>query len=435
MELKINIPFHVAFIIDKLENSGFEAYIVGGCVRDSIMGKVPHDWDICTSALPEQVISVFRDYKVSSTGLRHGTVTVVIEYIPYEITTYRIEGEYRDNRRPGKVEFVLNLESDIKRRDFTVNAMAYNHKRGLIDLYSGVRDIENKKIKCVGNPCDRLQEDSLRILRAIRFAVRFGFRIEDETFDAMKNNKYLLKNISAERVSSELTEILANLKFVDENKDCPGTKCSYNNTYSSMVIEFIRAVVPDNFNIDYDKAEFNLYNSFPSVELRLAIIFDNPHIKDILKKLRFSTKIINTAVTVRKYGYKILAEIDIWAAEGNINKPYYARKLLNKIKLNLVRLAIEFAKSQSRNNDELSTLLEYLYFNVSKCALNKDVCSLSALALNGSDLIRLGYKGNQVGLILNVLLDMVMQDKVLNIKEDLIKSISNISFLAEKTKK
>ena len=131
MELKINIPFHVAFIIDKLENSGFEAYIVGGCVRDSIMGKVPHDWDICTSALPEQVISVFRDYKVSSTGLRHGTVTVVIEYIPYEITTYRIEGEYRDNRRPGKVEFVLNLESDIKRRDFTVNAMAYNHKRGL----------------------------------------------------------------------------------------------------------------------------------------------------------------------------------------------------------------------------------------------------------------------------------------------------------------
>ena len=172
------------------------------------MGKVPHDWDICTSALPEQVISVFRDYKVSSTGLRHGTVTVVIEYIPYEITTYRIEGEYRDNRRPGKVEFVLNLESDIKRRDFTVKAMAYNHKRGLIDLYSGVRDIENKKIKCVGNPCDRLQEDSLRILRAIRFAVRFGFRIEAETFDAMKNTKYLLKNISAARVSSELTEIL-----------------------------------------------------------------------------------------------------------------------------------------------------------------------------------------------------------------------------------
>ena len=179
--MKINLPSAVCFLLGRLHEKGFEAYVVGGCVRDSVMGIVPHDWDICTSATPDQMIEVFSDCKVIPTGLQHGTISVVIDNVPYEITTYRIDGEYEDNRHPKSVEFVSDLKLDLMRRDFTINAMAYNEQDGLVDLFGGIEDISKREIKCVGNPDDRFQEDALRILRAIRFAIRYNFKIELNT--------------------------------------------------------------------------------------------------------------------------------------------------------------------------------------------------------------------------------------------------------------
>ena len=172
----IKIPADATQIIERLEKAGFEAYVVGGCVRDSLLGKNPHDWDITTSALPEQVKSLFSH--TVDTGLKHGTVTVLLEKEPFEVTTYRIDGEYDDGRHPNQVEFTLSLEEDLKRRDFTINAMAYNPQRGLVDLFGGIEDLEKGIIKCVGNPVERFSEDALRMMRAVRFAAQLDFEIE-----------------------------------------------------------------------------------------------------------------------------------------------------------------------------------------------------------------------------------------------------------------
>lgn len=204
--MELRLPSNVKYILNKLNVCGYEAYVVGGCVRDSIIGLIPHDWDICTSALPEQIIKVFNDHKIIPTGLKHGTVTVVIDNEQYEITTYRIDGKYKDNRHPSEVTFTSSLKEDLKRRDFTVNAMAYNPSIGLIDFFGGKKDITNRVIKCVGRPDDRFNEDALRILRAIRFSITLGYDIEFKTLQSIYRNKSLLKNISIERINTEITK-------------------------------------------------------------------------------------------------------------------------------------------------------------------------------------------------------------------------------------
>ena len=204
----INTPKEVNTIIQKLNNSGFEAFIVGGCVRDCIMGNAPHDWDICTSAKPDQTQACFCDYKTIDVGKKHGTIGVVMHGGIYEITTYRVDGEYEDNRHPQSVEFTSNINDDLSRRDFTVNAMAYNEKDGFVDSFGGREDIANKLIKCVGNPTDRFNEDSLRILRGLRFASRFDFEIEANTAKAIHDCKSLLHNVANERIREELIGIL-----------------------------------------------------------------------------------------------------------------------------------------------------------------------------------------------------------------------------------
>ena len=206
--MTLNIPSKAKTIITLLENAGFEAFCVGGAVRDSIMGLNPTDWDITTSASPEDTVMVFKDYKTVDTGLKHGTLTVVIDKTPFEVTTYRVDGDYNDNRHPENVHFTKNLSDDLSRRDFTVNALAYNDKTGLVDLYGGQEDIYNSIVKTVGNPSARFQEDGLRIMRALRFASVLGFTIESETAKAIHDNKDLLKNISAERLAVELTKLV-----------------------------------------------------------------------------------------------------------------------------------------------------------------------------------------------------------------------------------
>ena len=205
----MDIPQHAATVLKHLETHGFEAYVVGGCVRDSLMGRTPKDWDVCTNARPEEVLRVFRKFHVIKTGLKHGTVTVMVNRKPVEVTTFRIDGAYTDNRHPDAVSFVSRVEEDLARRDFTINAMAYTPRRGLVDAFGGREDLAARTIRCVGEPDARFHEDGLRILRALRFAARFDFNIETETAHSIRRNRHLLANVSAERIFSELKGILA----------------------------------------------------------------------------------------------------------------------------------------------------------------------------------------------------------------------------------
>ena len=204
--LRIEMPEGAEEIISRLKGRGYEAFAVGGCVRDSIMGRTPEDWDITTSALPAQVKEVFR--RTIDTGIQHGTVTVMKGGIGYEVTTYRIDGEYRDGRHPSSVSFTSNLREDLRRRDFTINAMAYSHETGLVDAFGGLEDMKAGRIRCVGDPVERFTEDALRILRAIRFSAQLDFSIEDETLKAITTMAPNLAKVSRERVQTELTKLL-----------------------------------------------------------------------------------------------------------------------------------------------------------------------------------------------------------------------------------
>ena len=202
----IALPQDVAFIIHKIEKAGFEAFAVGGCIRDSLLSRTPNDWDITTSALPEQVKALFPH--TIDTGIKHGTVTVMCHHVGYEVTTYRIDGEYEDGRHPKQVVFTPSLIEDLKRRDFTINAMAYNDSRGLVDAFEGQQDLQKGVIRAVGEPEKRFSEDALRIMRAVRFAAQLGYTIEEETEAAMRRLSDTLTKISAERIQVELVKLL-----------------------------------------------------------------------------------------------------------------------------------------------------------------------------------------------------------------------------------
>lgn len=205
---KVFIPDAPKQLMQVLLDAGYEAYVVGGCVRDFLLGQEPHDWDICTNALPDQMKECFANYHVIETGLQHGTLTVMVDHVGCEITTYRIDGEYTDHRHPDSVQFVGRLQEDLMRRDFTINAMAADISGKIRDFYDGQFDLEHKWIRCVSDPDKRFTEDPLRILRAMRFESKLGFAIEEKTEDSMRKHRYLLQHISAERINTELTGIL-----------------------------------------------------------------------------------------------------------------------------------------------------------------------------------------------------------------------------------
>lgn len=211
----ITVPEYALAVVERLESRGYEAYVVGGCVRDSLLGRQPNDWDVCTNALPEDVLRVFRRFHVIKTGLQHGTVTVMSDKQPVEVTTFRIDGNYSDNRHPDAVSFVSRVEEDLARRDFTINAMAYSPTRGLVDAFGGQEDLAAGLIRCVGEPDARFNEDGLRIMRALRFAALFGFAIERETAASVRRNRHLLENVSAERIFKELKGILVGVGVLD----------------------------------------------------------------------------------------------------------------------------------------------------------------------------------------------------------------------------
>ena len=260
-ELRIRIPDRAAVILDTIHKAGYEAYVVGGCVRDAIMGREPHDWDITTSAEPGQVKALFA--RTIDTGLQHGTVTVMQGHEGFEVTTYRIDGKYEDGRHPSEVVFTRSLREDLQRRDFTINAMAYNEQEGVVDLFGGLEDLEKGLIRAVGDPRQRFSEDALRIMRAVRFAAVFGFAIEDETRAAMEEIAPNLDRISAERINAELTKLLVSphpellrtayeagltARFLPELDRCMET--AQNNphhcyTVGEHTIRTVQAVRPD----------------------------------------------------------------------------------------------------------------------------------------------------------------------------------------------
>lgn len=391
----ISIPKDVQFIIDTFYKNGYEAFMVGGCVRDSLLKKEPHDFDITTSAPPEVTVNLFDN--TIPTGLKHGTISVLINNVPYEVTTYRTDGEYIDNRRPDSVRFVTNIYEDLSRRDFTINALAYNHIDKLVDHFNGVNDLNNKIIRTVGDADKRYNEDALRMLRAIRFSSQLNFDIEDTTYNSIIKNSHLIKNISNERICSELTKIAMSNDF--------------NKGFSMLQeTEILKLIMPEinfisNKNID----------SLPKdLSTRLSYLFINTDIDtttNILKHLKFDNKTVS-GVSNLLLAYPLISEC---------NSVLKCKKLLQLItKDNIFNLLCLF---EICNNTELTYIRDVVN------TLIKDNCPLyiKDLNINGKILKEnfLLSSGKMIGEILNYLLDCVMEEKVKNNSTDLLKATNN----------
>ena len=395
----IKIPQSVQYILNQLNKNNFEAYIVGGCVRDSIMKIVPHDWDICTSALPEQVVKVFENHQIIPTGLKHGTVTVIVDEIPFEITTYRIDGEYEDNRHPKNVVYTQNVEKDLLRRDFTINALAYNPNEGIIDIVNGIEDINNKIIKCVGNAGERFREDALRILRAIRFATRYNFDIHYSTIFSILANKKLLKNISKERIYSEMIKTLSN-DYV-----------SAKNFYLLGIC--IKEIVEELKNVDFRSLSHKIEKYQSDIYVRLALLFDfdEETLLTTLKQLKYDNDTIRAVCGISKYGKYICEEYN------NIDSKYLARLLIKELGNKMALLSVDFAAIlHEEEYNKIIKLKDCILIEVE----NNACCNISQMHINGNDLIKLGFQGIEIGICLNTLLEEIMQDKLRNEKGSLL---------------
>lgn len=437
VEIKIEMPREVREIIEALEGAGFEAFAVGGCVRDAVLGRTPADWDITTSAMPEEVKALFP--RTIDTGIQHGTVTVMKNHVGYEVTTYRIDGEYEDARHPKEVSFTSNLIEDLKRRDFTINAMAYNDSVGLVDEFDGIGDLKNKIIRCVGEPKDRFGEDALRMLRAVRFSAQLGFAVEERTKAAISELAENLQKISAERIQVELVKLL-----VSDHPDY--LRAAYETGITAVILPEFDACM----NCEQNHP-FHIYNvgehtlqSLLHVEkdkvLRLTMLFHDfgkplTHSKneegiskfyghpavsaelarDIMRRLKFDN---DTTDKVKK----LVAEHDRFIK----NEPNRVRRAVSKIGKELfpyflkVRRADILAQSPENQKERLEELekLQKIYEDI---LAKEQAVSVKELAVDGKDLLSIGVEqGRQIGEILNNLLDVVLEEPEKNTKEILL---------------
>lgn len=437
--LHITPPAPVREALDTLCGAGFEAYIVGGCVRDALRGAKPHDWDCTTNAKPEQICACFRDFHVIETGLQHGTVTVVIDHMPIEITTYRIDGVYADHRRPDTVTFTDSLTEDLARRDFTVNAMAYHPERGLIDPYHGADDLQAKIIRCVGRPQDRFDEDGLRILRAMRFAAVLDFAIEPDTANAVHMQKTLLHHISAERIDTELTKLLCGIgaervltDFADvlfavlpELEPMHGFDQRNPHHDYDVYIHTLKAVAacppepvlrwaallhdsgkPHTFTEDARGGHFYGHAAV-SVEIAAralkAMKCDRKRYDRVLLLIEYHDTVMNgTEKQLKRIVRRIGAEA--------------ARELLLLHKADVTAQAACHRAERIAESDRLLQMLDEL--------IAADACmSLKQLAVTGSDLMALGIpQGKAVGGMLNRLLEAVIEGTLPNEHEALCRA-------------
>ena len=431
--MKIELPRKVVLIIKNLQRHGYDAYAVGGCVRDSILNRKPEDWDITTSAKPEQGKRIFR--RTVDTGIEHGTVTVLIGKDGFEVTTYRVDGLYEDGRHPKEVTFTSRLEEDLKRRDFTINAMAYNDDERLVDAFGGMRDLNYHLIRCVGDPKERFSEDALRILRAVRFSAQLAFPIEPETAEAIKSLAPNLEKISAERIQAELVKLL-----VSDHPERIQDACELGITkvvlpeWDDMV-----GVKQNTPHHKYDVAAHTVHalqNVKNDKVLRLTMLFHDmgkpvmkttdengrDHFKGhaiaseqiaktVMKRLKFDND------TIRKVT-KLVAYHDYRMEPTGAN----VRRAMHEIGVELfpyylaVRLADTKAQSSYERRGKLENIIQIreLYRNTLR---NKECVTLKDLAVTGTDLINLGIApGKELGTLLNELLDMVIEDPAWNQK-------------------
>ena len=394
--ITIQVPDAAGEIIKQLNTHGFEAYAVGGCVRDSLLGRVPKDWDITTSAKPEQVKQIFA--RTVDTGILHGTVTVLMEHEAYEVTTYRIDGEYEDGRHPKSVEFTGNLLEDLKRRDFTINAMAYSDRDGLVDAFGGAMDLSAGIIRCVGNPMDRFHEDALRILRAIRFSAQLGFRIEEETNKAISAIAPNMEKVSKERIAVELTKLLLS--------DYPEQmKAVFESGIAPYVSEHFSTAERGIFELEKLKrlpsSKYVRWSGF----LRFL---DQKEAAGILKELKLDNDTMDQV--------RILT--GLWKTEIPALKPEI-RKVMSSIKTSLFEDLLNF-QSVFLNGpylDQLKTVRQY----AGEIILDGDCIHLKDMAVTGRDLMETGIKsGPKMGKILEALFDEVLKNPENNNREYLL---------------
>ncbi|SET63507.1 CCA tRNA nucleotidyltransferase [[Clostridium] polysaccharolyticum] len=453
----IAIPEKVEFILNKLLDSGYEAYAVGGCVRDVLLDRIPGDWDITTSAKPEQVKKLFK--RTIDTGIQHGTVTVMLEKEGFEVTTYRIDGEYEDSRHPKSVEFTTNLIEDLKRRDFTINAMAYNHVTGIVDKFGGMEDLKRKRIVCVGNPEERFSEDALRMLRAIRFSGQLGFEIEEHTKDAIAKLASTIQNISAERIRVELDKLLC-AKYPDrffiahktgltdyilpEFNLMMDTPQNNPNHIDVVGVHCIKALLAFHNEVAVSGQYKELYDDHKLYSALCWAIFlhdvgkpamrttdengvdhfrghdeeGSKMVKIILKRLKFDNYTVN-----------MVSQLIRWHDYRYELTPKAIRRAMNKIGGEIIfpLISLQYADvlAQSSYQKEAKLIrLEKSKKLMEERIANKEAFTLKDLAVNGNDLIKAGVApGKEVGDVLKSLLERVLEDPEQNQKEILLNSL------------
>lgn len=394
----IELPKDVRYIIDILTQNGYEAYAVGGCVRDSILGRVPGDWDITTSALPQQVKALFR--RTIDTGIQHGTVTIMLGKNGYEVTTYRIDGKYEDSRHPESVEFTPNLEEDLKRRDFTINAMAYNDENGIVDIFGGIDDIRNRIIRCVGNAHDRFTEDALRILRAVRFSAQLGFEIDKATKDAARELAPTLVKISRERIHTELNKLL-----LSDNPDY------FSVVYELGVMKVIISELEGVNSGDIDRLKVLIKRTKPCLPERYAALLSvigKDKTRAVLKGLKLDNATISMAVKLVEY-------LGITPVLTEPQMRHYINEVGKEDALSVIDFNLAFA-----SEDEYKGYTDMR--NICVTVLERGDCtSLKELRITGKLLMNSGFEaGKQLGGLLEELLLEVLDNPALNDTEYLL---------------
>ncbi|MGN1411995.1 MAG: CCA tRNA nucleotidyltransferase [Oscillospiraceae bacterium] len=435
------IPSYVDTVLNKIISNGYEAFIVGGCVRDFLLNRTPNDFDITTNATPQQVENIFKDYHVIETGLKHGTVTVVVEGITVEITTYRIDGSYSDSRHPDNVQYTSKLKDDLSRRDFTINAMAYNHNVGIVDEFNGINDLKNGLITCVGNPEKRFSEDALRIMRAIRFSSQLNFSIEENTSKKVHELKDTLKKVSMERIAVELNKLIMGEKPHE-------ILTSYSDVISTIIPE-IKPCIKFNQRSRYHKYDvwehmaMTVQNSPKDLNIRLAMLLHdigkpktftldshgNGHFykhayvsaditEKVLKNLKYDNATIKRVTTlVRHHDDEFHNVYDIKKSISTLGEDVF-------FDLISVQQADALSKHEfcSKHVGELEQIK-----TIAKGIISSGEClTLKQLSLNGNDLKSMGITGKHIGSILNTLLDEILKENLKNDKKSLIEYVKKI---------
>lgn len=408
-KLRIELPKDVKYIINTLTENGYEAYAVGGCIRDSILKRNPDDWDITTNALPEQVKELFK--RTVDTGIKHGTVTIMIDKTGYEVTTYRIDGEYEDGRHPNSVEFSTELVEDLKRRDFTINAMAYNDKDGLRDEFGGIGDIRKGMIRCVGSPEERLTEDALRMMRAIRFSAQLGFSVHRETMDAIKKLAPNIKKVSMERVQAELVKTLLSDKpeTVELFAEC---------RILEQILPHVDRILKSPKKTIALKMLSNAEKT-PVMRYAALLYYAGPEAAyETLRALKLDNYTTETVEKLIRY-----EAVPIKVNETDV------RQAMHDLGVDFIPMLRNFKRNIYKSKEEVMfipmgkylTQIETVYKMYTQIVERGDCVDLKDLAVNGRDLIEMGMKpGEEIGEMLNLLLRVVIEKPIENDRQVLL---------------